>query len=383
MSKHYYFDNHSSTWPCDEAILAMQPYLQDHYASPLSPHNLNQKLCDAQEQAYRKLYKLLGADPEDTIFFTSSGAEAINQAIMGCFYKRSKETGHNHFITGQTEQAPIILCLEKISELGAHQQFIAPNSQGFIDPEKIIEAITPRTAMISLSLANALTGCLQPIDEIAQVCQERNIYLHLDISTALGKETIPLEKWKPAFLSMDGQILHAPKGTGALYVRKDILIPPLIACGHPTLYSNTVNPAGLIALGEAAEQLELAKMHLTTETARLRFDFETQLKEKLPGIHILFENSRRLPNCSAISFPKICSESLLYFLNKRKVYPSFGGGFNQQLPFQLKAYQLPADLAYSTLSFSFSRYHEQDDIDEAVAIIAEQVKELEPLSAQI
>jgi cysteine desulfurase len=309
----------------------------------------------------------------------------VNHAIFSTYYDQTGTTGRNHFITSNIDEAPAMMAMERLERLGCTVKMALANSQGSVDAQAIAETINPRTAMVSLSWANGLTGVINPVQEIAKVCQERAIVLHLDATHLLGKHFFELKEVGAALISFDGAHFHAPKGTGGLYVRSDTKLSPFIAggldqAGHR---AGDLDIPGLVALGDAARQAIESRDYLCTEVARLRNRLEEGILKGYPEAVAFFKDQERLPHVSAIGFPGIANEALLFALNRKGVYASIGGGNFQQIGFILVAAGIAEPLANSTISFSLSRETQEGEIDQAVTIIVEAALQLRKLSTQL
>jgi cysteine desulfurase len=378
-----YFDNSMASRPTDKATAALIPYLTDHFANPMAPHKMGQDLYKEIAKSCDAIFRLLGAKQEDSFVFTSSGAEAISQALMSAYLGVSIPTGKNHFITSKTEEAPILMGLERLEKLGCVTKFISPDSFGQITKEALQEAITPRTCMISLSVTNGLTGVITHLEEIVSLCQQRGILLHLDATFALSHLNSDLSF--ADYISFNGNQLHAPLGTGGLWIRQGVAAHPLIPGGmeQDGLRAGTL-PVGLLAaLGVACEEVLEAREYLCTEIARLRNLFESLVVAGFPDARPLFRDVERAPHLSCIAFPQMTNESLCYLLQKRGVYCSIGGGSFQQVGLVLEGCGIPEELAHTALSFSFSRNTNQNEIEEGAKIVVEEAKKLKVLAGDL
>lgn len=380
--KRIYLDNHTTTKPSAGVVKEMMPFLGDRWGSPSAPNLFGQELRPAIEQAYRSLYRLLGASESDTVIFTSSGAEAINHAILACYFDITRHTGKNHFVTSQVDEAPMIIAMGRLEQLGCAVKMANVNKNGKVTAKEVSEAITPRTALVSLCWANGLTGVIHDVEEIAKVCQSRGILFHLDASHVLGKLFFDLSDLKPDLISFNGDHIHGPAGTGALYIRSGIRLSPFILGGQEQggQRAGAINVAGLVGLGTAAKESLDHQDLLCTEIARLRGRLEAGIKEKYPEVVIFFDNEERLPNCTVMSFPGITNDAMMFSLNRKGVFGSFGGGSFQKISLLLMASGVDEVLANSAVSFSLSRETTEDEIDQAVAIIAATAKRLRKLS---
>lgn len=380
--KKIYLDNGTTTKPSERAIAKMLPYLTDYWGVPTAPHQKGQELFSIMEESYKAIYELLGAKEEDRFVFTSSGPEAVNHAIFSTYLEVTRATGKNQFVTSAIDDAPSMMSISRLETLGCVGKMVEVNSQGYVSEKTLIEALSPKTALVSLSCACGLTGVIQPISEISQACRERGITLHLDATHALGKLFADFDA---DFISFNGDHLHAPKGTGGLYVRKGVKHSPFIVGGldQAGMRAGHLNVAALAALGVAAQELLDCRDLICTETARLRDKLEKKIKEGFPAAIIFFKESNRLPHITAIGFPGIVNEALLFLLNQSGLYACIGGGVSQKLSLILQASGIPERLAQTGISFCLSRETSEDDVDKAADIILECVKKLAKNSSHL
>ncbi|MCE2983749.1 MAG: cysteine desulfurase [Parachlamydia sp.] len=377
-----YLDNSSTSRPSDYAVSQMFPFLTDRWGIPSAPHQKGQELIPALKEYYRQLYTLLGAKEGDQVIMTSSGAEAVNQAVMSAYRDVTLPTGKNQFLTSNADEAPSLMAMARMEPLGCVAKLLPVNAQGIVTVDALADAISPRTAMVSLSWANGLTGVIQPVAEIAELCRQRGIRLHLDATHILGKLFFELDEIQPDSISFNGDQLHAPKGTGALYIRQGVKFSPLIWGGtdQAGLRAGGVNVAALAGLATAAKEALDARDLLCTEVARLRHKLESGIVKACPKVRILFKEQERVPHCTTLLFPGISNEALLFALNRKGVCASVGGGQFQQLGLLLIACGLEENLAYSALSFSLSRYTTEEEIDRAIELTADCAAGLEKVS---
>lgn len=373
-----------TTRPSERTISAMMPYLTEKWGTPSAPHKIGNAVIPAIEESLRAIYALLQASDDDDVIFTSSGAEAVNQVLQAAYFDVTMATGQNHFITSQIDEAPAIMGIGRLEQLGCNGTLVKPSPTGVLTAEAIADAITPRTALVSLSWANGLTGTVNPIHEIAQVCRERGIRFHIDATHALGRLYFDREDLGADFITFNGDNLHAPKGTGALWIRSGARCSPFIIggieqAGHR---AGSYSIAALAALGEAAKEAVEAQDLLGTEVARLRDSLEEQVLAQLPQTTIFFRDQERLPNITAMGFPKIANEAMLFTLNQEGLYGCIGGGSFQQIGIVIHACGIPESDAHTAVSFALSRETSQSDIDKAAAIIVNAAKQLQSLSQE-
>lgn len=370
----YYFDSASARKPKTSCLEVMLRAHQDHWSSPASSHHAGQLLLKQLHLAYVELAHFLQASPQDTITFGSSVQELITQVIHATYLDQTRVNGKNHYLSTCLDEAPIILNLEKLSQFGCSHDLVAASNSGMIDLQALQESIHPRTVMIALSWANALTGVIQPVESIAAIAKERGLLLLLDASPTVGVYDLNLNELKPDFVCMSGNAVGAPVGSAFLWYKSIHKVNSLIPCGHEWMHSTCSNPPALLALARACQEAKCERDADVWKLAGLRARFELRLKSQIDGCQILFESSERLVHVSAVAFEGINAELLAWHLNRMHLYMTFGGGMRQQLHYLLKACYVPAAIHHSCLSFSFDPTMSLEHIDESVEIIASTCK---------
>ncbi len=366
-----YLDNHTVTRPFPEVVSAMLPFLVEKWGVPSAPHAFGQSLYTDLEKGYADLYSLVDASNDATFVFASSGAEAINHVIFATYFDVTRKTGKNHYLTSSLEEAPIIMAQNRLNELGCSFHMVPASSQGIITPDAVAQSITPRTALLSLSMGNGLIGTVNPVAEIIAICKERGILVHLDISHILGKIDFSLKEIEADFLTFSGDLIHGPRASGGLFIKGGHPLTPLIVGGNEQggRRGGHFNMAAFAGLATASRKMGETKDTLCTEVARLRDRFEKGIIEQVTGAKVHFQNELRLPHISAIGFPHVFNEALAFLLNKKKVFASFGGGSSQQVAHILRATGTSSYEAERTLSFAFSFETREEEVDEAVGRI--------------
>ncbi|CCG99517.1 cysteine desulfurase [Fibrella aestuarina BUZ 2] len=372
--------DYNATTPVDERVLdAMLPYLTTHFGNAASrTHVYGLKAEEAVDQARRQLADLLGAHPVE-IVFTSGATESINLALKGVF--EANQHRGNHIITVQTEHKAVLDTCEHLTQLGAEVTYLQPDETGLISPQQLIAALTPQTVLVSVMWANNETGVIQPIAELAQLTHEHGALFHTDATQAVGKLPIDLSTLPIDLLSLSGHKLYAPKGIGALYVRRKTSLTAQQDGGRHERgrRSGTLNVPGIVALGAAAE---LAGSMLDAEAQRLAL-LRDRLEEGIrthtgaTNLRLNGHPQQRLPNTLNLAFPDTDGELLLMSLNQIAV--SNGSACNAASTdpsHVLKAMGLPDDLAYASVRFSLGRFTTEDDIDLAIRHVADVVESL-------
>lgn len=384
MPPRIYFDNSTTTRPSEKTISKMLPFFYQQWGVPSSPHTMGQELLPSIEESLHSIYQLMDAKETEGFVFTSSGAEAINHVFYAVYHDVTRLTGKNQFITSNIEEAPAMMTVSHLEEWTCVGKMLKANAAGQITAEAVSEMITPRTALVSLSWANGLTGVINPVADISKVCKEKGVLFHVDATHVLGKLFYQLDEVAPSYMTFNGDHLHAPKGTGGLYIKESVKCSSLLLGGMDQggKRAGTLNVPALIGLGEAAKEVLDSRDLLCTEGARLRDLFEQEITSQIKGSTVFFQDQERLPHISAIGFSGISNEALLYALNRKGLYANIGGGNFQQIGLVLMASEVPETLAHSAISFSFSRETTEEEILKAVEIIKDCVMALRKVSAQ-
>jgi cysteine desulfurase len=385
MQKAIYLDNSTITKPSDKAVAQMLPYLSERWGNPVAPHRMGQELYGAIEESYKRIYGLIGAKEQDDFIFTSSGPEAVNHVISSTYFDITNSTGKNHFVTAAIEEAPPLMALGKLERQGCVAKYIQCAKSGVISAQEVADAISPRTALVTLSWANGLTGTINPVNEISDLCKERGIRLHLDATHVLGKLFFDWDDVGAEMITFDGSHLHAPKGTGGVFVKDGHKLSPFIVGGSDQAgrRAGALNVPGLVALGVAALETLDSRDLLCTEVARLRNKLEEGIVDRIPDAQPLFVQRERLPHVTVMAFPGVANEALLFHLNRKGVYASIGGGNTQQIGLVLSGMGIAENLAQSAISFSLSRETQEEEIERAIDIIAETAAKLRHLSQKL
>jgi cysteine desulfurase len=385
MTSLVYLDNSSTARPSEKVISAMMPYWTTHWGIPTTPHQKGQELYPSLTEFYKILYTCIGAKENDQVILTSSGTEAVNHVISSVYRDITLSTGRNQFLTSKADEASAIMAISHLEPFGCVGKMIEINSQGIVTAQAVADCLSPRTALVSLSLANGLTGVVQPIVEIAELCRQRGVRLHLEATHVVGKLFYELEEISPDYLTFNGDQLHGPKGTGALYIKQGIRCSPFIfgSADQGGMRAGGLNMPGLAGLAIAMQEALDSRDLLCTETARLRNQLEQGILKGFPQAQVCFREQEHLPHCTTILFPGIANEALLFILNRRGVCASIGGGNFQQLGLMLAFCGIEEKLAHSAVSFSLSRYTTEEEIERAISIVVESAQMLSRISENI
>jgi len=381
-----YLDNNATTQVAEEVVAAMLPYLRENFGNPSSMHRFGGEAGKGVAYAREQVTRLLGADDPLEIVFTGCGSESDNLGIVGTLRAFPEK---NHIITTAVEHPAVLgLCRELESRQGYEVTYLSVNKEGLLDLDELRDSLSPKTAIVSVMMANNETGVVFDSETIGQIVKEAGVIFHVDAVQAPGKLPLTMSSSCIDLLSISGHKLHAPKGVGALYVRKGTKLRPLIVGGHQERgrRAGTENVASIVGFGVACD---LAGQHLEEENTRvraLRDQLETTLLETIPDSHLNGHKDYRLPNTSNISFKFIEGEAILLLMDRAKIAASSGSACTSgslEPSHVLKAMDVPFTSAHGSIRFSLSRYNSEDEIDYVVAVlprIVERLRAITPFS---
>ncbi|MBE9005104.1 cysteine desulfurase NifS [Fortiea sp. LEGE XX443] len=376
-----YLDNNATTRVDPQVVEAMMPYLTEYYANPSSMHTFGGQLAKAVKTAREQLAALLGAD-ESEIVFTSCGTEGDNAAIRAAL---SAQPEKRHIITTQVEHPAVLNVCKQLETQGYSVTYLSVNSQGQLDLDELEASLTGNTALVTIMYANNETGTIFPIEQIGLRVKERGALFHVDAVQAVGKLPLNMKASTIDMLTMSGHKIHAPKGIGALYVRRGVRFRPLLIGGHQERgrRAGTENVPGIVALGKAAE-LELLHLEEATKRERqLRDRLEQTLLNKIPDCEVNGDTKNRLPNTTNLGFKYIEGEAILLLLNKYGICASSGSACTSgslEPSHVLRAMGLPYTTLHGSIRFSLCRYTTDAEIDRVIEVMPEIVERLRALS---
>ncbi len=371
-----YLDNNATT-PVDPQVFdAMLPFLKEHFGNPSCSHAYGVVTRKAVDKARRQVAQLLGCSGDELIF-TSGGSESNNTAIKGLAEANCKKG--THIITSAVEHPAVSEVCRYLESHGFQVTTVPCDSNGRVDPEAVRTAITPQTILISVMHANNEVGTLQPIAEIATIAHEHDVLVHSDCAQSIGKVTVRVDDLGVDLLSLAGHKLYAPKGIGALYVRKGVKLEKLIhgAAHEQNRRAGTENVTGIVGLGMACELIAKESASDHARIRNLRDTLEQELQKHLPQIKINGHPEKRLPNTSSVSFPNIKANELLNRLEG--VAASAGAACHSdgiRVSTVLQAMAVPLEFAMGTVRFSLGRFTTPEEIQQATTEIITAVREL-------
>ncbi len=388
MKRFVYADN-AATTPVSQTVLnAMLPYYTEKYGNPSSLYAVGREAKKALEEARENVANHLGALPNE-IFFTSGGSEADNWAIKGVAHELAKK-GKKHIITSKFEHHAVLHTTEALEKEGFEVTYLEVYENGIVKPEDVEKAIREDTALVTIMYANNEIGTIQPISEIGAICNKHGVLFHTDAVQAVGNVKINVKEENIDLLSLSGHKLHAPKGVGALYVRRGIRLPNLISGGAQERgkRAGTENVAGIVALSVAMDE---AYANLDERNARL-----IRMRDRLIEGASKIERSRlngdavkRLPGNFNMCFEGIEGESLLLKLDFAGICASSGSACTSgslDPSHVLLAIGLPHEIAHGSLRISFSDQNTEEDVDyilEVLPGIVSYLRDISPLWDEI
>ena len=377
-----YLDNNATTRTAPEAVAAMLPYFSEYYGNASSIHKVGGRLAKVVEEGRAKVAGFLGADPSE-IIFTSCGTEGDNAAILSaldvCPKRRRK-------IVISTVEHPAILNLGKDLERRGYTVVKIPvDSLGRLDMDRAREMIDEETAVVSVMWANNETGNLYPVEALAELAHRAGALFHTDAVQAAGKIPFKLRDMNIDMLSVSGHKFHAPKGIGALYVRRGVRFRPFVVGGHQERgrRAGTENVPYIVGMGVAAE---LAMANFETENnyvRKLRDDLHNRLIAAIPSVRVNGDVEHRLPNTTNLSFEYIEGESILMHMDIHGICASSGSACTTgslEPSHVMRAMGVPYTAAHGAIRFSFSRYNTQEDVDTVVEVLPGIIEKIRAIS---
>ena len=379
--KSVYVDNNATTRTAPEVVEAMLPYFSDLYGNPSSMHYFGGQVETKVVEAREKVARLLNCEPSE-IIFTSCGTESDSTAIKGTLGSYPER---RHLVTSRVEHPAVLNLCRHLSKNGYELSEIPVDKKGDLDLDELENAITDNTAVVSIMYANNETGAIFPIEEIGKIVKSKGAVFHCDAVQAVGKIPLDMSQSTIDLLAISGHKLHAPKGIGALYIRKGTKLTPFIMGGHQERgrRAGTENVPYIIGLGKAAE---LASTHMDDENTRvkaLRDRLESEIVKLCSDTQINGDCENRLPNTTNISFEFVEGESILMMLSDKGIAASSGSACTSgslEPSHVLRAMGIPFTFVHGSLRLSLSRYNNDEDVDYIIEHLPPVIKRLREIS---
>ena len=384
MKTNIYFDNAATTPVRKEVYDEILPYFMQYYGNASSVYTIARESKKALEKAREQVAKALNADI-DEIYFTAGGSESDNFALKGIAEAMGKKG--KHIITTQIEHHAILHTCEYLQQRGFEITYLPVDEYGKISLEELKNAIRKDTILISVMFANNEIGTIQPIKEIGAIAKQKGIYFHTDAVQAVGHVKIDVKEMNIDLLSLSGHKICAPKGIGAIYIKKGVAINPLIHGGaqEKRRRAGTENIAGIVGLGKAIELANEEIEQNATKVSALRDKLINGILEKIPYSKLNGHPTDRLPGNCNISFEFIEGESMLLLLDSKGIAASSGSACTSgslDPSHVLLAIGLPHEKAHGSLRMTLEHYNTEKEVDvvlEELPAIVSKLRDMSPL----
>ena len=379
-----YMDNAATTRVIEPVFEAMKPYLCDIYGNPSSVHGFGREALTALDRARGQVAAALGAQSSE-IYFTGCGTESDNWAIRGAAYARRNKG--NHIITTQIEHHAVLHTCQQLEKEGFEVTCLPVDEFGLVRPEDLEKALRPETTVVSIMYANNEIGTIEPIAELCRIVRAHGALFHTDAVQAVGHVPIDVKALEVDMLSLSGHKLHAPKGVGALYIRKGLHIQRFMEGGaqERNQRAGTENVSSIVAMGAA---IELAVKHLDENVAKIaamRDRLTRRILAEIPYTRLNGHPEKRLPGNVNVCFRFIEGEALLLSLDLMGIAGSSGSACTSgslDPSHVLLAIGLPHEIAHGSLRLSLSEENTMEEVDcvvEALKKIVERLRAMSPL----
>ncbi len=381
-----YLDNNATTRVAPEVLDAMRPFLEDQFFNPSSAYESARGPAAAIRQARQTVAAALGGVAPDEVLFTSCATESLNAALFGAV---RANPARRHVVTSAVEHPAVLEVCRDLARDGLEVEFLPVDRAGRLDPRALVRAVRPDTLLVALMHANNETGVVFPIAELARLTREidPSVLFLTDATQTMGKLPLDLAGELAAvdLLAFSGHKLHAPKGVGALFVRRGTRVRPFLVGGHQESgrRAGTENVAGVVALGAAVERAQRTHAADEARIRGLRDRLESGLLATLPCVEVNGAGAERLPNTLNLSVHFIEGEGMLFELNRAGICASSGSACTSgslEPSHVLRAMQVPFTAVHGSIRFSFSRDNTDADVDRVLAAFPEIVRGLRRLS---
>ncbi|MBC8570073.1 cysteine desulfurase NifS [Zongyangia hominis] len=382
MSRFVYADNAATTKITPNVLDAMMPWLTEGYGNASSIYSKGREALRALNEARETVAAALGAQAGE-IYFTSGGSEADNWAIKGVAHTLAKK-GKRHLITSVFEHHAVLHTMDSLRKEGFEITLLPVTDKGLVRVEDVAAAIREDTALVSIMYANNEIGTIQPIPEIGKLCREKGVLFHTDAVQAVGNVPIDVKEQNIDLLSLSGHKLHAPKGVGALYIRRGIVLPNLIDGGaqEKSKRAGTENVAGIVGLAEA---IRTACTDIEGRAARVKKLRDRLIDGLLPIPRCCLNGDRehRLPGNVNISFEGVEGEALLLWLDQNGICASSGSACTSgslDPSHVLISLGLPHEVAHGSLRLTLGDFNTVEDVDYILSVVPGVIERLRAMS---
>ena len=376
-----YADNNATTQVDPAVFEEMRPFFTERYGNPSSVHGFGSDVGRDVDRARERLAAAIGAEHPSEIVFTSCGTESDNTAIRSALASRS---GRDRIVTTRVEHPAVLTLVRRLERDGFKLTLLGVDKQGRLSLDELKSTMGDDVAVVSIMAANNETGTLFPVEEAGHIAHEHGALFHTDAVQAVGKVPLDLDAGAIDMLSLSGHKLHAPKGIGALYVKRGRRFRPFMLGGHQERgrRGGTHNVPGIVGLGKAAE---LAAAHMKEERTRVR-----ALRDRLEAGLLKIEATRvngdvesRLPGTTNISFKGVEGEAMLMHLDQNGICASSGSACTSgslEPSHVLRAMGVPFNYAHGSIRFSLGRFNTEEDVDEILRVMPQIIEQLRAIS---
>lgn len=377
-----YLDNNATT-PLDPTVAEkMSWFLKSHFGNPSSLYAIGRQAKDMINEARELVAKALGASKSE-IYFTGSGTEADNHAILGVI---DAQPDKKEFITSTIEHPAVQETAVYLEKKGHRVAYVPVDKYGVVDLDFLRDAITPQTALISIMHANNELGTIEPIQTIVQIAKDKGVLVHTDAVQTFGKLNFKVDALGVDLLSISSHKIYGPKGVGALYIRKGTPIAPFIHGGHQErkLRAGTENTAGIVGFGEAVRILGETFLQDQERIVRLAERLRRGIEEKIPKIKLNGHPENRIKSTLSHSFLGLEAEAILLALATKEIYVSTGSACSEdseEVSHVLLSIGLRPEIARSTVRMSLGRFNSEQDIDIVLRELPDIIEKLRKISA--
>lgn len=377
-----YLDNNATT-PIDPAVAEkMSQFIKEHFGNPSSLYPIGRKVKEIITEAREVIAKAIGAVRTE-IIFTASGTEADNFAIRGVLDAFPEK---NEIITSAIEHPAVMNTASYLEKKGAKVTYVPVDKYGTVDIDFLKNAITPKTALISVMHANNEVGTIQPIEKISKIAKERGVLVHTDAIQAFGKIDVNVNKLGIDLLSISAHKIYGPKGVGALYIRKGTNIGPLIYGGSQEreMRAGTENTIGIVGFGEAVRVMKERRDKDKKRIAKLSEQLKKGIEEKISKVKFNGHEKNRMKGTLNFSFYNLEAEAILLALATKEIYVSTGSACSEgaeDVSHVLEAIGLKPEVARSSVRMSLGRFNTEEDIKTVLEELPEIVKKFREISA--
>lgn len=377
-----YLDNASTTNISSDVLTEMLPVLGETYGNPNNLHSFGREALNLVDKARDRVAAGINADRGE-IYFTSGGTEANNWALIGLALA-NKSKG-NHIITSQIEHHSVLEACKVLEKLGFEVTYLPVDKHGLVNIADLIHYIGQKTILVSVMAANNEIGTIQNLKTISKIAHEKNVLFHTDAVQALGSFRLDVKDLDVDALSLSGHKIHAPKGVGALFVKKGVKIDPIIIGGtqEKSKRGGTLNVASIVGFGKAVENTVRDYTVNNKKVKMLKEYFANNLSKEIEYIVINGHQSQSLPGILSVSFSFIEGESLMLLLDLNGIAVSTGSACStgsQEKSHVLKAIGLPPEVAQGTIRFSFGPNNTKEELDYVLDVVKKSVAKLRQMS---